>query len=62
MQVPVVTIEGNISVGKTTLLQTFELSLSGEDKITLKVECEKVKESQKFFMEMTWLIHWNTLK
>ena len=48
MQVPIVTIEGNISAGKTTLLQKFGQSLSSEDKVTIKVEPETVKEFLKF--------------
>ena len=48
MQVPIVTIEGNIGAGKTTLLQKFEQSLSSEDKVTIKVENESVKELQSF--------------
>ena len=42
------TIEGNIGTGKITLLQMFEQSLSGEDKVTVKVEHEPVKEFQSF--------------
>ena len=40
------TIEGNNGVGKTTLLHKFEQSLSGKDKVTIKVEHGLVKESQ----------------
>ena len=40
----IVTIEGNIGAGKATLLQKFEQSLSGEDKVTIEVECEPIKE------------------
>ena len=40
---------GNIGAGKTTLLQKFEQSLSSEDKITIKVEHEPVKEFQSFY-------------
>ena len=48
MQVPVMTTEGNTGAGKTTLLQKFEQSLSGEDKVTIKVEQEPVKEFPSF--------------
>ena len=51
MQVPIVTTERYIGAGKTTLLQLFEQSLSGEDKVTIKVEHEPVQEFQSF-MEM----------
>ena len=43
------TTEGNIGGGNTTLLQKFEQSLSGEDKVTIKVEHEPVKESQSLY-------------
>ena len=49
MQVPILTIEGNIGAGKTTLLQKFEHSLSGEVKVTNKVEHEPVKEFQSVY-------------
>ena len=52
MQVPTVTIDGNIGTGKMTLLQQLEQSLSSEDKVKIKVEHEPVKEFQSF-MEMT---------
>ena len=41
------TIEGKIGPRKITLLQKFEWSLSGEDKITMKVEHETVKRFSK---------------
>ena len=47
-----VTIEGNIGAGKTTHVQKFEEFLSSEDKVTIKVEHEPIKEFQSF-MEMT---------
>ena len=43
------TIEGNISARKTTLLQKFERSLSGEDNVTIKVEHKPVKEFQSSY-------------
>ena len=46
MQVPIVTIEGNIGTGKTTLLQIFEQPLSSDDKVTVKIEHESIKEFQ----------------
>ena len=49
MQVPIVTIEGNIGGGKTTLLQMFEQFLSSEDKVTIKVEHEPVKDFKHFY-------------
>ena len=39
----------NIGAGKATLLQRFEQSLSVEDKVIIKVECEPVKEFQSFY-------------
>ena len=42
----IVTIDGNIGARKTTLLQKFEQSLSSENKVTIKVEHEPVKEFQ----------------
>ena len=60
MQVPIVTKAGNIVVGKTTLLQKFKESLSGEDKVTIKIEHNTVKEL-KSFMEMISYIHQTTL-
>ena len=49
MQVPILTIEGNIGAGRTTLLQKFEQSLSSKDKITINVEHESVKDFQSFY-------------
>ena len=49
MRIPIVTIEGNIGAGKTTLLQEFEQSLSGEGKVTIKVEHKPIKEFQSFY-------------
>ena len=49
MQVPTVTMEGSIGSGKTTLLQKSEHSLSGEDKVTIKVEDEPIKEFQSLY-------------
>ena len=43
------TIKGNIGAGKTTLLQVFKQSLSGEDKVTIKLEHEPEKEIQSFY-------------
>ena len=43
------TIEGNIGTGKTTLLQEFEHSLSSENKVTINVEHEPVKEFQSLY-------------
>ena len=48
MQVPIVTMEGNTNAGKTTLLQEFEQSLSGEERGTIKVEHKPIKEFQSF--------------
>ena len=48
MRVAVVTVEGNIGAGKTTLSQKFEQSLSGQDNVRIKVEDEHVKEFQRF--------------
>ena len=42
-------IEGNVGAEKTTILQNFEQSLSGEHKVTIKVEEEPVKEFQNFY-------------
>ena len=49
MQVPIVTIDHNIGRGKTMLLQKFEQSLCSEDKVTIKVENEPVKEFHSFY-------------
>ena len=38
MQVSIVTIEGNIGAEKTTLLQTFEQSLSSDVKMSINKE------------------------
>ena len=43
------TIEGNTGEGKTTLLQKFEKYLSGEDKVTIKVQQEPTKDFQSFY-------------
>ena len=37
MKFLIVTTESNVGAGKTTLSQTFEQSLSGKDKVTIKV-------------------------
>ena len=50
MQVPIVGMEGNIGAGKTVLLHKFKQSLSDEDKVTIKVDHEPVKNS-KFLWE-----------
>ena len=47
MRVPIVTIEGNIGAGKTTVLQKIEQSLSSDDKVAIKVEHESIKEFQR---------------
>ena len=60
MKVLIVTIEGNIGTGKTTLLQKVEQSLSGKHKVKVKVEHEPVKELQCFFYGYDLIIHWNT--
>ena len=52
MRVPILTIEGNIGAGTTKLLQKFKQSLSGEEKVIIKVEHDPVR-SFKFFMEVT---------
>ena len=44
VQIPLVTIECNIGAGKTSLIQKFEQSLSGEDKVTIQVQHESVRE------------------
>ena len=49
MQVQIVTIEGNIGAGKTTMLQKFEQSLSSDDKVTINVEHPPIKEFQSFY-------------
>ena len=49
MQVPIRTIGSNIDARKTALLQKFEQTLSGEDKVTIKVENEPVKEFQSVY-------------
>ena len=49
MQDLIVTIEVNIGAGKITLLQKFGQSMSGEDKVTMKVEHEPVKDFQNFY-------------
>ena len=49
MQLPIVTMEGNIGAGKTTVLQKFEQSLSSDAKATIKVEHESIKEFQSFY-------------
>ena len=43
------TMEGNAGAGKTTFLEKFEQSLSGEEKVTIKVEHEPVKDFQSFY-------------
>ena len=49
MQVSRVITECYIGTGKTTLLQTFEWSLSGKCKVTIKVEHEPIKQFQSFY-------------
>ena len=48
MHLPIVSIEGNIGARKTTLLQKFKQSLSSDNKVTIKVEHEPIKEFQSF--------------
>ena len=50
MKVPVVTVEGNTGARKTTLLQKFEESLSGEGNFKITEEHEPM--SSKAFMEI----------
>ena len=45
MEIPIVTIQGNIYAGKTTLLQKFEWSISGADRAMFKTGHETVKVS-----------------
>ena len=41
--------KSNIDAGKTTILQMFAQSLSSDDKVTIKVEYEPVKEFQSLY-------------
>ena len=43
-----VTTEGNIGAGKTTFLQKFKHSLSGDDKVTIKIKHGPVKRVSNF--------------
>ena len=49
MNIPVITIEGNIGAWKTTLLQYLEQSLSMVGKIKIKLDHEPVGAFQTFF-------------
>ena len=49
MKIPVMTVEGNIGVGKTTLLQKLEQSLSMADKFKIKTDHDPVGAFQTFF-------------
>ena len=49
MTIPVITVEGNIGAGKTSILQNLEQSLSVTDKFKIKTDHEPVGAFQTFY-------------
>ena len=49
MKIPVITVEGNVQAGKTTLLEKLEQSLSMADKFKIKTDHESIEAFQTFY-------------